>query len=156
MKINMKAAFIIAVALHAILLGVLLIRFSLDKPTKPNMGQGDIMHATFVPPAKGNPNGTAKAAPAPAPAPVSEPAPLTQEELDHIAYIQKMAEQSSFEAVVPKADVVAEQERLDILPKADSFEHEEHSSATSGADGERSSFGQEAFDRGLGYAYERS
>ena len=65
----MKAAFIIAVALHAILLGVLLIRFSLDKPTKPNMGQGDIMHATFVPPAKGNPNGTAKAAPAPAPAP---------------------------------------------------------------------------------------
>lgn len=52
----MKAAFIIAVALHAILLGVLLIRFSLDKPTRPNMGQGDIMHATFVPPAKGNPN----------------------------------------------------------------------------------------------------
>lgn len=78
MKINMKAAFIIAVALHAILLGVLLIRFSLDKPTRPNMGQGDIMHATFVPPAKGNPNGTAKAAPAPAPAP--EPEETVQED----------------------------------------------------------------------------
>ena len=66
MKINMKVGFIIAVLLHAILLGVLLIRVNLDKPTRPNMGQGDIMHATFVPPAKGNPNGKAqqkKAAP---------------------------------------------------------------------------------------------
>ena len=106
MKINMKAAFIIAVALHAILLGVLLIRFSLDKPTKPNMGQGDIMHATFVPPAKGNPNGTAKAAPAPAPAP--EPEETVQEdtsveqakqEMEQRLQEQKAQEQQRQEAI---------------------------------------------------------
>ena len=102
----MKAAFIIAVALHAILLGVLLIRFSLDKPTRPNMGQGDIMHATFVPPAKGNPNGTAKAAPAPAPAP--EPEETVQEdtsveqakqEMEQRLQEQKAQEQQRQEAI---------------------------------------------------------
>ncbi|MGN1281819.1 MAG: cell envelope integrity protein TolA [Succinivibrio sp.] len=60
MKINMKVAFIIAVALHAVIIAFLVIRVSLDKPSRPNMGQGDIMHATFIPPAKGNPNGKAQ------------------------------------------------------------------------------------------------
>ena len=49
------------------------------------MGQGDIMHATFVPPAKGNPNGTAKAAPAPAPAP--EPEETVQEDTLSLIHI---------------------------------------------------------------------
>ena len=80
MKINMKVAFILAVILHLIILGVLLVRVSLSKPSKPNMGQGDIMHATFVPPAKGNPNGKA-AAPKPAPAPVAEEPDTKQEQL---------------------------------------------------------------------------
>ena len=128
----MKAAFIIAVALHAILLGVLLIRFSLDKPTRPNMGQGDIMHATFVPPAKGNPNGTAKAAPAPAPAP--EPEETVQEdtsveqakqEMEQRLQEQKAQEQQRQEAIalqkkqeIEKARKIEEEKAL-ALKKAE-------------------------------------
>ena len=125
MKINMKAAFIIAVALHAILLGVLLIRFSLDKPTKPNMGQGDIMHATFVPPAKGNPNGTAKAAPAPAPAP--EPEETVQEdtsveqakqEMEQRLQEQKAQEQQRQEAIALQKKQEIEKAEADAKAKA--------------------------------------
>ena len=61
MKINMKVAFIIAILIHAIILAVLLLRINLDKPSRPNLGKGDIMHATFVPPAKGKETGKASA-----------------------------------------------------------------------------------------------
>ena len=55
----MKVAFIIAILIHAIILAVLLLRINLDKPSRPNLGKGDIMHATFVPPAKGKETGKA-------------------------------------------------------------------------------------------------
>ena len=57
----MKVAFIIAILIHAIILAVLLLRINLDKPSRPNLGKGDIMHATFVPPAKGKETGKASA-----------------------------------------------------------------------------------------------
>ena len=43
MKINMKVAFIIAILIHAIILAVLLLRINLDKPSRPNLGKGDII-----------------------------------------------------------------------------------------------------------------
>ena len=58
MKISLKTAFVMALALHVTIAGVLLLKVSLDRPEKPNMGAGNIMHATFIPPAKGNPNGS--------------------------------------------------------------------------------------------------
>ena len=65
-----------AVLIHAAVIIALVVNVSLDKPSRPDEGSGDIMHATFVPPAKGNPNGgngsnepAAQSAPAPAPAP---------------------------------------------------------------------------------------
>src|SRR5574344_1748843 len=131
MKINMKVAFIIALVFHLLVLGALLIKVSLDKPSKPNMGQGDIMHATFVPPAKGNPNGKAaqkKAAPAPAPIEDNKSEELAKKqeeakaELEKRVQEQKAQEQKRMEELAVKkqeeAKKIQEQKML-ALKKAE-------------------------------------
>uniref|UniRef100_A0A8R1HJY9 Uncharacterized protein n=1 Tax=Caenorhabditis japonica TaxID=281687 RepID=A0A8R1HJY9_CAEJA len=75
---------------------------------------------------------------------------LTQEEIDHIAWIQKMAEQSSFEAVSaptrPPIPVRFPNVDEPVVIQKQLTEHDEdRSSATSGADFERS------FDQDVGY-----
>ncbi len=58
MKINIVAAFIIALVIHLGLVAALVINISLDKPKRPNENVGKIMHATIISaPPKGNPNG---------------------------------------------------------------------------------------------------
>lgn len=59
MKLGIGPAFVIALAIHGVLLAVLAINVSLDKPKRPEEKTGQIMHATMVnvPPAKGSPQG---------------------------------------------------------------------------------------------------
>lgn len=59
MKLGIGPAFVIALAIHGVLLAVLAINVSLDKPKRPEEKTGQIMHATMVnvPPAKGTPQG---------------------------------------------------------------------------------------------------
>lgn len=64
-KIGLGTAFVLAVAFHGILLGVLAVNVSLDRPQRPEDKSGQIIHATVVnmPPAKGSPSGKATAKP---------------------------------------------------------------------------------------------
>ena len=88
MKIKTGTAFTIAVLIHAAVIIALIVNVSLDRPSKPDEGTGDIMHATFVPPAKGNPNGGKgsdgpQTPPPPAPAP--EPQKAEEQKNDQTA-----------------------------------------------------------------------
>ena len=56
MKINTTMAFAVALGLHLVLLGLLVVNVSLDKPERPADDAGSIMHAVMIstPPAKGS------------------------------------------------------------------------------------------------------
>ncbi len=56
MKIGVITAFIIALVVHLMILLLLFVNVSLDKPQRPQDSKGNIMHAVVIPPAKGNPN----------------------------------------------------------------------------------------------------
>ena len=61
MKINTTMAFAVALGLHLVLLGLLVVNVSLDKPERPADDAGSIMHAVMIstPPAKGSEQGKA-------------------------------------------------------------------------------------------------
>ena len=110
MKINMKVAFIFALIVHAIIIAVLLVRVSLDKPSKPNMGNGDLMHATFVPPAKGKPSG-AKQKKVELPVEDKQQAELEQQKL------KQQQEQKQLEESMKKLKALEEQKQAELALK---------------------------------------
>lgn len=61
MKFSTATAFIAALVLHLLILLLLIVNVSLDKPERPRDAGSTLMHATMVtPPARGNPEGKAK------------------------------------------------------------------------------------------------
>lgn len=56
MKIGVITAFIIALVVHLMILLLLFVNVSLDKPQRPQDSKGNIMHAVVIPPAKGKPD----------------------------------------------------------------------------------------------------
>ena len=123
MRIRTGTAFTIAVLIHAAVIVALVINVSLDRPEKPDTGSGDIMHATFVPPAKGNPNG-GRAESAPQPEAKPEPVPERDQaeeqkaqELKEQVAKQQEAEQRRVEQI--RARQEAEQQQALALRKAE-------------------------------------
>ena len=118
-----------AVLIHAAVIIALVVNVSLDKPSRPDEGSGDIMHATFVPPAKGNPNGgngsnepAAQSAPAPAPAP--EPPKAEEKAQEQVAedlkyQIQKQKELALRKAQEEKKKLEDQKKKLEAQKQAE-------------------------------------
>jgi colicin import membrane protein len=124
-RINTGTAFTIAVLIHAAVIIALVVNVSLDKPTRPDTGTGDIMHATFVPPAKGSPNGgkgaaqPQKAAPAPAPEPPKAEEKAQEKTAEDLKYqIQKQQEQEQKRQQEIKKQIEEQQKKELALRKA--------------------------------------
>ena len=113
----MKVAFIIAILIHAIILAVLLLRINLDKPSRPNLGKGDIMHATFVPPAKGKETGKASAKKsAPEPTVVIEDPKVKEEALkreQQAKELKQRMEQKKLEEQKKQADLALKKKKIE-------------------------------------------
>ena len=117
MKIDMKFAFVIAVVLHIMVLGAFLIKVSLDKPSRPNVHQGELMHATFIPPAKGSEQGKAqKKTEAPAPEVKNEVKTEVKTEEKKQEMEERLARQKHLEEQRQKA---LEEQRKLALKKAE-------------------------------------
>ena len=104
MKIGTGTAFVLALLLHGVLIVSLALQVSLNKPQRPKEQAGEIMHATFVPPAKGKPSGSKAQSETPRVEPrVEEPrkseADSRQEELQRKIQEQKAQEQKRQEAI---------------------------------------------------------
>ena len=116
---KLKTAAVIAVAIHAVIVAGLIINVSLDRPQKPEDNTGNLMHATFVPPAKGNPDGKAEAPKPAASAAVEESAPAivdnsaAKQAAEDLKYqIQKQREEEA------KRQEIIEQKRIEEEQKA--------------------------------------
>ena len=116
---KLKTAAVIAVAIHAVIVAGLIINVSLDRPQKPEDNTGNLMHATFVPPAKGNPDGNAEAPKPVASAAVEESAPAivdnsaAKQAAEDLKYqIQKQREEEA------KRQEIIEQKRIEEEQKA--------------------------------------
>lgn len=99
---KLGSALTIAVAIHVAILAALIVNVSLDRPERPQDNPGDLMHATFVPPAKGDPKGGAATKSEPQSAPkAAEPIaedPLP-ERLQEQVKKQQEAEQARMQAL---------------------------------------------------------
>ena len=113
----MKVAFIIAILIHAIILAVLLLRINLDKPSRPNLGKGDIMHATFVPPAKGKETGKASVKKSePEPTVVIEDPKVKEEALkreQQAKELKQRMEQKKLEEQKKQADLALKKKKIE-------------------------------------------
>ena len=113
----MKVAFIIAILIHAIILAVLLLRINLDKPSRPNLGKGDIMHATFVPPAKGKETGKASVKKSePEPTVVIEDPKVKEETLkreQQAKELKQRMEQKKLEEQKKQADLALKKKKIE-------------------------------------------
>ncbi len=116
---KLKTAAVIAVAIHAVIVAGLIINVSLDRPQKPEDNTGNLMHATFVPPAKGNPDGKAEAPKPAASSAVEESAPAivdnsaAKQAAEDLKYqIQKQREEEA------KRQEIIEQKRIEEEQKA--------------------------------------
>lgn len=112
---KLGTAGVIAVAIHVIIAAALIINVSLDRPEKPQDSQGEIMHATFVPPAKGNPKGGAASAPAAAPAPAAPEEKVKQEQKSDEDLKYQIKKQQQAEAERQK---ILEQQKIEEQQKA--------------------------------------
>ena len=83
MKINTTMAFAVALGLHLVLLGLLVVNVSLDKPERPADDAGSIMHAVMIstPPAKGSEQGKATPIKTPEPSKVDVAQAQREEQL---------------------------------------------------------------------------
>ncbi len=119
---KLGTAGVIAVAIHVIIAAALIINVSLDRPSKPQDSQGEIMHATFVPPAKGNPKGGAAAAPAAATAPAAAKEEVKQQEKsdEDLKYqIQKQQQAEAERQKIIEQQKIEEQQKALALKKAE-------------------------------------
>lgn len=117
---KLGTALTIAVAIHAAILAALIINVSLDRPERPQDNPGNLMHATFVPPAKGNPNGgrTAESAPKSETRAVEPPKEDTAaRELEAQIKKQQEAEQARMQALEQQR--LEEQQKVLALKKAE-------------------------------------
>lgn len=105
MKINLVVAFIIAAIIHLVLIAILVVNVSLDKPKRPNELSGKIMHATMVSlPPKGNPKATSN----------NIKPPKTEQKIDIQKQDELKAKQKELEAKVAKQKAL-EQKRQEAL-----------------------------------------